>query len=187
MDHFTFLAPWYDRVIHQKDPQKLIAMAGLPVQGAILDAGGGTGRIARTLTDQAGGVLVSDPSFGMLQQAKTKAGLGLICSHAENLSFSSNSFERVLMVDAFHHVCDQELTAQELWRVLKPGGRLVIEEPDIRVFSIKLVAIAEKLAFMRSRFLDPGKIAQLFFYRNARTRVESEDYTAWIIVDKTGD
>lgn len=187
MDHFSYLAPWYDRFIHQKDPQKIIEVAGLPVQGAILDAGGGTGRIAQTLSGQAVGIIVSDPSHGMLKQAKSKAGLELLCSTAENLSLSSNFFERVLMVDAFHHVYDQQKTAQELWRVLKPGGRLVIEEPDIRSFSIKLVAVAEKLALMRSRFLDPGRIAGLFSQPNARTRIESEGYTAWIIVDKTGD
>ena len=30
------------------------------------------------------------------------------------------------MVDAFHHVCDQEQTVAELMRVLAPGGRLVV-------------------------------------------------------------
>jgi len=187
MDHFNFLAPWYDRVIQEKDPQKLIEIADLPVKGTILDAGGGTGRIAHVLTGQAERVLVSDPSFGMLQQARTKAGLSLICSHAENLSFPSNFFGRVIMVDAFHHVNDQVLSARELWRVLRQGGRLVIEEPDIRLFSIKLVAIAEKVALMRSHFMSSDAIAQLFPYPNARARVEAEDHNAWIIIDKSGD
>ncbi len=187
MDHFNFLAPWYDQIIQPKDPQKLIEIADLPVEGTILDAGGGTGRIAQVLTGQAERVVVSDPSFGMLQQARAKAGLYLICSHAENLSFPSNFFERIIMVDAFHHVNDQVLSAQELWRVLVPGGRLVIEEPDIRQFSIKLVAFAEKLALMRSHFLNPNLIAKLFSYPNASTRIESEDHNAWIIVDKSGD
>jgi len=187
MDHFNFLAPWYDRVIQPKNPQKLIEIADLPVEGTILDAGGGTGRIAQLLTGEAERVVVSDSSFGMLQQARAKAGLHLICSHAEKLSFPSNSFERIVMVDAFHHVSDQGLCAQELWRVLMPGGRLVIEEPDIRLFTIKLVAVAEKLALMRSHFLNPNSIARLFMYQDASTRIESEDHNAWIIVDKSGD
>jgi hypothetical protein len=46
MEHFNFLSPRYDRIIQPKEPQKLIAIADLPVEGTILDAGGGNGRIA---------------------------------------------------------------------------------------------------------------------------------------------
>ena len=47
------------------------------------------------------------------------------------------------MVDALHHVADQEATIRELWRLLKPGGRIIIEEPDIRRFEVKLLALIE--------------------------------------------
>ena len=49
-----------------------------------------------------------------------------------------------------------------MFRVLKPGGLLVIEEPDIRTFGVKLIAIAEKLLLMRSHFLAPEEITNLF-------------------------
>jgi len=35
-------------------------------------------------------------------------------------------------------------------RVLAPGGRLVIEEPDVERTPVRLIALAEKLALMRS-------------------------------------
>ena len=60
------------------------------------------------------------------------------------------------MVDALHHVIHQGQTAREMYRVLKPGGRIVIEEPDIRKFGVKLIAVAEKLLLMRSHFLSPA-------------------------------
>jgi demethylmenaquinone methyltransferase/2-methoxy-6-polyprenyl-1,4-benzoquinol methylase len=47
-------------------------------------------------------------------------------------------------------------------RVLEPEGRSVIEEPDIRTFGVKLVALAEKILLMRSHFLSPIQIASLF-------------------------
>ena len=127
---------------------------------------------------------VADISLKMLRQARVKNGTGLVCSHTEVLPFPSESFERVIMIDALHHVCDQAETTRELWRVLKPGGRLVIEEPDVREFSVKLVAIAEKLALMRSHFIKPPQIAALFPYPEAQVEIQREGFNAWIIVRK---
>jgi len=67
--------------------------------------------------------------------------------------------------------------------VLKPGGRLVIEEPDVRCWQVKLVALVEKLALMRSHFLSPPEIVALL-PREALVTVESERWNAWVIAEK---
>jgi ubiquinone/menaquinone biosynthesis C-methylase UbiE len=183
-DHFDWLAPVYDRLIRPKEPEHLIRLAGLPVKGLLLDAGGGTGRIGETLREQAGRIIVADPSLNMLQKASRKDGLSTVQTTAENLSFPDCSFDVVIMVDAFHHVHDQERTAAEMFRVLKRGGRIVVEEPDIRKGLVKIIAVVEKLAFMRSRFLTPAAMAKLFSYPHAKTRTEWDGFNAWVIVDK---
>ena len=185
-DHFDFLAPLYERFIPPKDPQELWTLADLPVAGALLDAGGGTGRVAQFMRGKAGPIVVLDLSYQMLSEARQKDGLSPVCSHTEKLPFPGAAFARILMVDALHHVCDQRATVDELWRTLKPGGQLVIEEPDVRTFAVKLIAVAEKLALMRSHFLSPQRIAALFHYPDARVRVETSQYTAWIIAEKIG-
>lgn len=182
-DHFGFLAPFYDRVIRPKDPEKLISLLQLPVSGTLLDAGGGTGRVAQGLSRLVDTLIVADESLPMLEIARSKNGLTLLCSQSEYLPFPNHHFDRVLMVDALHHVKNQAETARELWRVLKPGGKLVIEEPDVRTVSVKLVAIAEKMALMRSHFLEPGRIAKLFPHAT-NAQIETEGYNAWIIVEK---
>jgi demethylmenaquinone methyltransferase/2-methoxy-6-polyprenyl-1,4-benzoquinol methylase len=122
----------------------------------------------------------------MLTQADGKGDLFRVCTHTEGFPFPNGSFARILMVDALHHVCDQPQTAHELWRVLKPGGYLLIEEPDLRTFTVKLVAIAEKIAFMRSHFLTPEAIAALFDDRQAHVHIETETdgFNSWVIVHK---
>jgi ubiquinone/menaquinone biosynthesis C-methylase UbiE len=182
--HFDFLAPLYETVIRPADPAELCDRLGPPVSGALLDAGGGTGRVAQHLRGRAGSTVVADLSFGMLSEACRKPGLRPVCSSTEMLPFADQSFERIIMVDAFHHVLDQRRTAEELWRVLRPGGRLVIEEPDIRSLTVKLVALGEKLALMRSRFFPPMRIAELFRHPGARVGLDSGNHTVWIIVDR---
>ncbi len=185
LDHFGFIAPFYDKAIPLRRAEKLIELARLPVDGRLLDAGGGTGRVAQSLKRYVSRVVVADISIGMLSEAKAKDGLSLICSFSESLPIPDETFERIIMIDALHHVLDQQETAAELYRVLKPGGRIVIEEPDIGKFMVKLIAIAEKILLMRSHFLSPPKIVELFRPFKTNTQIVREEFSAWVIIDKT--
>ncbi len=181
--HFDFLAPIYDRVIHYADSESMIALAGLPVPGRLLDAGGGTGRVAASLKGYASQVIVTDLSYPMLQQAAAK-DLTTSCAETEILPYPDASFERVIMVDALHHVADQQATARELWRVLEPGGRLVVVEPDIECFAVKLIALFEKLSLMRSHFLAKKQMQSAFSFPDSSTKVTLQNCNIWLILDK---
>ncbi len=180
LDHFSLIAPIYARArYHAIDRMREIA--ALPATGRLLDVGGGTGRVALALQHLVDETIITDISMGMLEKAPRPTLQPASC-FSECLPFPSNSFERVIMVDAFHHVVDQPATACEMLRVLKPGGLLVIEEPDIRTSGVKLIAVGEKLLWMRSHFLTPAQIASLF--PQAKTKIFTDGPTAWIAVEK---
>lgn len=179
-DHFSFIAPLYARVTYSR-AALMRELAQLPADGWLLDLGGGTGRVSSDLCSLTGGVVVADESFGMLKEAPDKR-LALACSASEALPFPSAFFDRIIMVDALHHVARQADSAREMFRVLKPGGLLVIEEPDIRVFGVKLIALAEKLLLMRSHFLAPDSIAALF--PEGETTLRTEEGNAWVVIKK---
>lgn len=181
-DHFAIIASLYARVTYSKT-DVMREVAALPVQGSLLDVGGGTGRVAAAIRDLVDSVILADVSLGMLKEAPLSL-FNPVCGGSESLPFADNSFERVIMVDALHHVIDQAHTAREMLRVLKPGGLLVIEEPDIRTFGVKLIAIAEKLLLMRSHFLAPDEIVNLFV--DGEKNIKTADGTAWVIVKKAG-
>jgi ubiquinone/menaquinone biosynthesis C-methylase UbiE len=183
-NHFDFLSPYYDRFIKYKDPTRFSVLAGLPTEGFLLDAGGGTGRKSYPFLKMVSRIIIADSSMGMLSQASKKGGFITICGETEQLPFADSSFERVIMVDALHHVADYRSTAKELWRLVKPGGRIVIEEPDIRSGAVKIMALIEKLALMRSHFIPPQEIADSFRYPNSSVNIEVEASNAWIVINK---
>jgi len=184
LDHFGFAAPYYDRIFNAHKIERLTKYFHLQEGALVLDAGGGTGRISQGFQRGTSRVITADQSFKMVREARNKDGLLPICTATETLAFAGNLFDAIIMVDALHHVEDAAQTATELWRVLKPGGRLVIEEPNIDYFGVKLLALAEKLALMRSHFISPHKMVALFAPFPADCHVKKDGAITWIIVNK---
>ena len=184
-EHFDLIAGLYNRTAQFSAPASLLTLLELQPDHLLLDAGGGTGRVAEALCRLVRRVIVVDLSRGMLRHASYK-DLATACAPVEHLPFTSSVFNRIIMVDALHHVSNQHQTISELWRVLAPGGRIVIIEPDIHKFAVKLIAIGEKVLLMRSHFLPVEKIIALFSNQKAQPRIVIDDFNVWVCAEKEG-
>lgn len=183
-DHFNFLSPIYDVIFGRSEDHEMLEIAGVEPGHYLLDVGGGTGRVTVLFDDVTERMLIVDAAFRMLQEAHGK-GLSSVNANSETLPLPAKTFDRVIMVDALHHVKNQQQTLNEIWRVLAPGGRMVIEEPDIHNFWVKLVALGEKLALMRSQFIAPDKILEMCQFPNRlSTQLIKKNGIAWIIINK---
>jgi ubiquinone/menaquinone biosynthesis C-methylase UbiE len=182
-DHFRFVAPIYDRLFTPQQPDRLRGLLELPVAGSLLDVGGGTGRVAQALRGLADEVVVVDESAAMLHHACLK-GLPAARGLAERLPFSDGCFARILVVDAFHHFQDQQQAALDLLRVLSPSGRLVIEEPNVERVAVRLIALFEKLALMRSHFCRPSAVQQIFEAAGGTVRLVRQGTSFWAVVER---
>ena len=182
-DHFDFLAPWYDRFIYSPPDDFFFSLVGNEAR-RVLDAGGGTGRVSRQLKSDDRWIVLADASLKMLRHAVLAGRYGRVGSATEHLPFAAGCFDCVIMVDTLHHVQDQRQTLADLWRVVAPGGRLLVEEPDIRRFPVKLIAAGEKLALMRSHFLSGEQIAELMRQLGAEPAIQRKDHTLWVLADK---
>ena len=102
-----------------------------PERSRVLDAGCGGGHVSEVLAEwgcQVTGVDVDcqDAALERLQQ-----GGGIFCeASAEALPFPDAQFDAALVKDAFHHMENPVKALQELIRVVRPGGPIVIIEAN---------------------------------------------------------
>lgn len=182
---FNVLAPIYERVISAPQPEALHEVLGLTREHRLLDAGGGTGRVSSVLGASVQTLVIADLSLEMLRQAHQKNTTEQVQTSAVQLPFEDAAFDRIMVVDALHHFPDQPQVVCELLRVLKSGGRMLIEEPDIAHWGVKLVALMETLALMDSHFLTPKQIKHTVEACGAAAEIRMPNpHTAWVVADK---
>lgn len=183
-DHFNWISPIYDRIFGRLEDKVIVDLCEVEPGHNLLDVGGGTGRVSILFKKIINQVFIVDSAFKMLNEAKDK-GLQTVHSQSEDLPFAEGVFDRIIMVDALHHVKNQQRTLNELWRLLASGGKVVIEEPDIHHFFVKIIAIGEKVLLMRSHFLSPQKISEMCrFDQRAFVEIHRHKGNAWVIVTK---
>lgn len=105
--------------------------AGLSAGMRHLDVAIGTGLVAAPATQIVGpaGVVVGvDPSAGMLAQTRRKLPVAVLRGIAERLPVAGEQFDFLSMGYALRHVTDLGLAFAEYFRVLRPGGRILIFE-----------------------------------------------------------
>ena len=127
--------------------QKIADLAQLRGGEAVLDVGCGSGTLALLARERVGAtgrVCAIDPSREMIVYARRKANLrhlsidfqrGII----EQLAFPEQSFDVVLCTWMIHHIPGdlQRRGLQEIARVLKPGGRLLLVDSNLRGLPLK--------------------------------------------------
>lgn len=162
LNHFDIISSFYDRWGRFEKSHPLYKLIDLPANGIILDIGGGTGRVASILTGSDRWVVVMDISSGMLRKARNKTGLLPLMADAAVIPLKTGSVDRVIIVDALHHIKRQRETIQEFCRLLKPAGVGVVVEPDVHSLFVKLIIIMEFLLMMGSHFLNEHDLLKLF-------------------------
>jgi SAM-dependent methyltransferase len=102
---------------------------------SVLDVGCGSGHLLYQLRHRFTRLVGLEFSGHRLEQAKINlAGLPFVAiqGSAEAMTeIASDSIECVVSADTIEHVPDVYLAAAELFRVLRPGGRLIINTPNI--------------------------------------------------------
>ncbi|MEW5870538.1 MAG: methyltransferase domain-containing protein [Chloroflexota bacterium] len=102
---------------------------GIKKDSRVLDVGCGTGRFSISITNRFQCTVIGiDPSLSMLVKAKTKYTPGTDWSGGigEAIPFSAGVFEACLASQVIHHFQNKPQAFAEIYRVLRPGGRVGI-------------------------------------------------------------
>lgn len=137
---FDSVAEYYDRMNrvmtlgrHRHWCREVARRAAVPVDGSLLDLATGTGEIAlaaRSLYPHAA-ITAADFSERMLAAAATRAigdAISWQVADANDLPFPDEAFDSVTSGYLLRNVDDVYRVLAEKFRVLKPGGRLVVLE-----------------------------------------------------------
>ena len=111
--------------------KQALLRSGMIPEMRVLDVATGTGLVAKSavaIVGPKGSVLGLDRSYNMLLEVNKKLDIPLILADANNLPFKDNSFDFLTMGYALRHVEDLRGTFREYYRVLKPGGTILVLE-----------------------------------------------------------
>lgn len=145
----------FEQLFHHYSTSSHIARRHLALRdgGLVLDVGGGTGGVAARLPPDACRVVVVDPHAARVRRGRATYGaaakprrtaLGggdevasaayrgpaFVRARGEALPFPDACADAALLVEVLHHVQDDRGLLAEVARVLRPGGRLLIEESE---------------------------------------------------------
>jgi SAM-dependent methyltransferase len=140
------------------------ALDGVPAPACILDVGCGDGTAAVFAAQRNPGhhLIGLDWSAGSLGQAR-RLGLTVVRGgvDAPGLPFASESADVVIMSELIEHLVDTDAALDEAFRVLKPGGSLLLSTPNLAAwYNRGLVALGVQPVFsevsLRAVYGRPG-------------------------------
>ncbi|MCW8827728.1 MAG: bifunctional demethylmenaquinone methyltransferase/2-methoxy-6-polyprenyl-1,4-benzoquinol methylase UbiE [Gammaproteobacteria bacterium] len=151
--------------IHRLWKRYTIEMSGIRRGQRVLDIAGGTGDLAGKFSERVGPegqVVLADINDSMLKVGRSRlVDRGLIGNiqyaqaNAECLPFPDNHFDLITIAFGLRNVTEKEKALASMFRILKPGGRLLVLEfskpvapglgPIYDQYSFKLLPFMGKL------------------------------------------
>lgn len=126
-----FERPW-GRYADRVETAAVTAALGPLTGRRVLDAGCGPGRLVTSMSDAGGVAIGVDLDRAMLARARSRTRAPVVQADAAALPLGPACLDAVVAVAVLEFVSDPAAVVAELWRVVRPGGRVVIGSLNLK-------------------------------------------------------
>jgi SAM-dependent methyltransferase len=105
---------------------KIYELLDYPISKIIIDIGAGTGNYTSLLAEKGNKIVALEPSSEMINQATKNENVQWIKGFAEDIKLANNVFDIAICILSIHHFSDLKKSFNEISRVLKLKGVLLI-------------------------------------------------------------
>jgi 2-polyprenyl-3-methyl-5-hydroxy-6-metoxy-1,4-benzoquinol methylase len=135
----------------------------IPKGAAVLDVGCFQGEFLERLRDH----ISSGVGMDLLALPIDRDGIRLLpVSFQAPTPFASESFDAIIMLATLEHIEAKEAIPQECWRLLRPGGRVIVTVPSPAVDAILAVLmwlrLLDGMSASQHHGFAPGDTRELF-------------------------
>ncbi|MHB8567173.1 MAG: class I SAM-dependent methyltransferase [Nitrososphaerales archaeon] len=142
---------------YREDLPVLLKLLDPRREDVILDIGAGTGYISSIVSEYCDDLYALVPNSDRVEFIKRKyPEVKVFEGKSEHVPFPDSYFDKVYAVSSFHHFEDQEDALEEMARITKHKGIIVVHETDP-----KNAKGSQSLAKERVRFLGPRELQEM--------------------------
>lgn len=149
----------------------------LPKGGRILDVGCGGGHLLKELSSAGDYQCVGQEYSSLVAESARKQGFDVHAKPLDAIGFEENSFDAITILYVLEHVAHPEQVLQSCYKLLKPGGYLMIAVPNYRYMSLVYEKIPFRWIFRQEHPLHPEEHLQNFTPDTLETMVSKHGFS----------
>jgi ubiquinone/menaquinone biosynthesis C-methylase UbiE len=125
----------------------------------LLDVGGNTGKITEVYAKDCKEMVVLEPKHSVVEHGRRyRPHIKFVEGGVENIPLTNEYFDKVVASASFHHFPNQDRGLDEMKRILKTNGKMIILEIDPNTRSGKRLKICETILHTKPKFYEPFRL-----------------------------